>query len=102
MNVEVKARRLHWIFGYEHFVNVAVLRQTVLPRLPDIWMTPHEQYGATFCFYSVDFITFELSTWPQKASTVPNGSFANVTRAKIDNVATTTTKLKKDLNKYIK
>lgn len=78
------ARRLHCIFGYKHCVNVAVLRQTVLPRLPDIWMTPCEQYRATFCFYSVDFITFELITWPQKASTVPNASFENITRAKID------------------
>lgn len=35
-------RRLHWIFGYEHCVNVAVLRQTVLLRLPDIcMMDPH-------------------------------------------------------------
>lgn len=78
------ARRLHWIFGYKHYVNVAVSRQTVLQHIPDIWMTPYEQYRATFCFYSVDFITFELSTWPQKASTVLNVSFENVTRAKID------------------
>lgn len=84
------ARRLRWIFGYEHCV--------VLLFWDKLYCCVFQTFGATFCFYLVDFIRFELDTWPWKASTVPNASFENVTRAKIDNVATTTTtRLNKDL-----
>lgn len=38
-------------------------RQIGLPRLPDTWMTLHEQYGDMFCFFffQVEFLaTFDL------------------------------------------